>query len=462
LLARAAAAALAFALVSLAASLAPAADLLAGAAAVELKPPAGVPLAGYGAWARRRLLPDVFGRTPHAFWFRSSVGTHDPLMARALVIEASGERVLWIAVDLIAVDEAMVSDLTSRLAAAGLRYSAVIVSASHTHSGPGAFVDSALLALVAVDRLDGAVRASLLAGMAEAATRAERGKARARLGVGTEMAPPITRSRVARALDPEIVLFKLARADGSPVALLWNFAIHGTVLGPRNLELSADVMGVASRAVEARIGGPALFINGAVGDVSPAGHGPQAADELGGRLAESVVAGWRRIAVDDAAGIGIARERLDVGSPSLSLRNCMGGWVPGFARMPLGTSLPSSVELIALGLGPGAWVTVPGELQTRLGVAVKDAGRRRFAAVGIAGLSNGYLGYLLTGEDYGRPSYVSCGSLYGEAAGERIAAAAGALLARLGGRTATTIAPTSPRTARAPARTSCARRCSDG
>ena len=447
------------------------ADLVAGAAAVELRPPAGVPLAGYGAMARRRLVPDLLDRAPHAFWFRASVGTMQPLMARALLIEAPGERVLWVAVDLVGVDDALVADVTARLVTAGLRYSAVIVSPSHTHSGPGAFIDSTPFGLVALDRLDVTVRDSLVGGIVEAALRAERTKAPARVGVGTETSPAITRSRLGLALDSEIVLFKFARSDGSPVALLWNFAIHGTVLGPRNLRLSGDVMGVASRAIEARIGAPAPFVNGAVGDVSPLGHGERALLELGDRLADSVVSGWRRIAVDEGAPVAVARERVELGAPFLSLRNCFGRWTPSFVTVPLGMALPSSVELVAVRVGQGAWVTVPGELQTRLGLAVKEAGRRRFGAVAIAGLSNGYVGYLLTPEDYRRPSYVSCASLYGERAGERIAAAAAGLLERLGGAVTATSRATrkspratrkSPGTARGSVRTSCGRRCSGG
>src|SRR2546422_5995207 len=41
--------------------------------------------------------------------------------------------------------------------------------------------------------------------------------------------------------DPEVAVLAVRRADGAPVALVWNFAIHGTMLGARNLRLSGDV-----------------------------------------------------------------------------------------------------------------------------------------------------------------------------------------------------------------------------
>ena len=116
------------------------------------KQPEGTPLAGYGSFARRLLLPDVLGRYPHAFWFKPATGEGEALAARALVLERDGTRIVWVAVDLIAVDRAFTEAVTSQLARAGASPAVLIISASHTHSGPGAFVDSALMGFVATDR----------------------------------------------------------------------------------------------------------------------------------------------------------------------------------------------------------------------------------------------------------------------------------------------------------------------
>lgn len=432
--------------------------LTAGAAAVELRLPAGVPLAGYGSPARRPFLPDLLGRHPHAFWFKPAVGVRDPIMARALVVESGAERLLWVAADLVAVDAGLVADVRDRMAARGFRYSAVILSASHTHSGPGAFVDSRLFGLVAADRFDPAVRAALLAGLAAAAERAERGRGPAAVGAGRSSAPGLTASRLDGPLDPEIAILKfVGAADGGPIALLWNYAIHGTTLGPRNLSLSADVMGDASRRLEQEIGAPALFVNGAVGDVSPREHGPAAAAELGARLARAAAAAWRRAETGNGGALALARARVELPAPFLSARNCLGRWVPGFLRAPLDGALPRSIELLAGALGGAGWVTIPGELETRLGEAVKAAGRRRFPVAFVAGLSNGYVGYLLTPEAYHRSGYIECASLYGERAGEEVAAAAAGLLGRLPSPPARRARPDA-----GPARTSSARPCCGG
>ena len=49
----------------------------------------------------------------------------------------------------------------------------------------------------------------------------------------------------------------------------------------------------------------------------------------------------------------------------------------------------------------------------------------------MAGVSNDYLGYFVTAEAYGIPSYVGCGTLYGPAAGERLTQAARGLIREL-------------------------------
>ena len=117
--------------------------------------------------------------------------------------------------------------------------------------------------------------------------------------------------------------------------------------------------------------------------------------------------------------------------PSLRLRNCAGRWIPRWVALPLDGALATSSEMVALAVGPSAWVTVPGELETSLGLAVKAAGRGRFGHVFVAGVSNDYLGYFLSAAAYDRPSYIACASFYGETGGAAIAAAATALLRRL-------------------------------
>jgi hypothetical protein len=408
----------------------PAPTLRAGAARVPLPVPPGTPLAGYGSVHRRLIVPDVFGLYPHAFWFKPADGSLDELAVRALVLYQGETRVTWLAADLIAVDQAFTRRLSERLVASGIRAGTLIVSASHTHSGPGAYLRSALFGVAAVDREDPTVRDAVVDTMIEAVRRAGSKARDARLAVATIEAPPVTRSRLGGDVDREVVVLKLTTTDGEPVAALWNYAIHGTMLGPRNRRLSGDVMGVASRAIEGALGVPALFVNGAVGDVSPLQHGEPAQESTGRALADAVRAAWAGATPEPAATppLVVRTARVRLPAPSVSVRHCVARWMPARVRVPLGRFLPDETELVAVSLGRAAWVTMPGEPVTALGREIKDAARQRWPHAFVAGLSNDYLGYFVRPDDYTRTGYVTCAAVYGPQAGTCLIDAALTLL----------------------------------
>ena len=154
------------------------------------------------------------------------------------------------------------------------------------------------------------------------------------------------------------------------------------MLGPRNLRLSGDVMGEASRRLEQALGVPALFVNGAVGDVSP-GAPRRARDERPRRRAGAAGAG----------GLGTGRRRsggprwrsaelsATLPAPRLSARNCLRrlGAARDHAAARRGV-FPRETTLTAVAVGDVGWVTIPGELQTALGRGIKQRGRRAAAA----------------------------------------------------------------------------------
>lgn len=409
----------------------PAAALTAAASTLEVQLPAGVSLAGYGGFPRRAWIPDVLGRRPNTFWFNPSTGVHDPLRVRALAFESGGLSVVWLSVDLVAVDPTMVADVRARLADRGGEPPILIVSASHTHSGPGAYADSAFWAVVAADRESPAVRKSILDGMERAGREALRRRAPALLAWGKTTVTGLAMSRLDQPLDPELGLLKVMGADGRPVALVWNYAVHGTALGGANSLLSGDLMADASARLERDTGAPVLFINGAAGDVSPRERGWPGVESAGAALASAALAAWQTLPPGRDLTLSAVRSQVSLPSPALSVRNCTGRWVPDAFRLGLGWTLPRSAGLTAVRIGGTAWVTVPGELQTRLGLDIKTAGRRSFEETFVAGYSNDYLGYFLTRRDSAQPSYVACGSFYGENGGEIMRDAAVELLGRL-------------------------------
>jgi len=70
-------------------------------------------------------------------------------------------------------------------------------------------------------------------------------------------------------IDEQLLVAALMAEDGSPIAILVNYATHPVILGGQNLWFTADYSGVLARALDGMWGGTTLFIQGCSGDVNP-------------------------------------------------------------------------------------------------------------------------------------------------------------------------------------------------
>ncbi len=98
-------------------------------------------------------------------------------------------------------------------------------------------------------------------------------------------------------LDPTVSTLVVKDAEGKTRAVLVNYACHPSVLGPDNVQYSADYPGAMKRYVEAHVpGAVCLFVQGGAGDINPyrdkepvAGQAFQVVDEMGQELGKTVV-----------------------------------------------------------------------------------------------------------------------------------------------------------------------------
>src|SRR5579862_3309999 len=98
----------------------------AGVAKVDLTPPPGFPTGGDG----------MAGSLARGQWTR--------LYARAFFFEEGGRHVLLIANDLFLMSEALHTEVAARLAGDGIRADEIVLTATHTHQGPGNFSSAAV------------------------------------------------------------------------------------------------------------------------------------------------------------------------------------------------------------------------------------------------------------------------------------------------------------------------------
>jgi len=239
--------------------------LRAGAARVDITPPAGIRLPQYN---RKR----------------PSRGIHDPLCARAVALEASGARVAMVACDLIQWSSPHVRDTAKER----LDISHLLICASHTHSGPAPDDTSEAQGKLPYTEF---VEQSMIESLEQACDRMF--PARICAGYGNRL-PALGYHRLQmqadghkRALwrdeerlpygpvDPEVGVIRIDDGQGSPRVILMSYACHPVVNGI-NLEVSADYPGAATRIVEDHFGGGliCLFVQGACGDINPLFRSP--------------------------------------------------------------------------------------------------------------------------------------------------------------------------------------------
>ena len=110
------------------------------------------------------------------------------------------------------------------------------------------------------------------------------------------------------------------------VATLFSHACHPVVLGSANHRISGDFAGAAARYIENRTQKPALFINGACGDITPRMPNGNFDDveEIGAELGEAVMEGLGSAELLDSVGLYCCCEMIRLpflGPPSrLSLQ----------------------------------------------------------------------------------------------------------------------------------------------
>jgi len=376
-----------------------AAPLTAGVAVVDITPPLGTPLGGYGA--RRG---------------RPSTGVHDALYAKALVLDNGSERIAIITCDLIGVSKAVKRQVLKRVGrAAGLDDAHLLICASHTHSGPGALSPEFAWQL-AMGRYNARLRADLVNRISGVVIRANGARRPASIGWGLTTAPEFVSDRRNEdpepVTDPQLFVIRVDGQDSKPIAALVNFAAHGTCLGPDNMLVSADFPGYLQRRVEADIGDGvvAMFANGAQGDQaprSPAGkRGYAAAKDVGFGLADRALDLYRAIRTQEMAKLAAVSYPV---------------------RLPLTfTSFLSTTftEIQGMSIAGLGIMAVPGEMTAPLGIELKEQARRLgFSQPCIFGLANDHIGYILTESQYLRGGYERMVSGYGPGLGRFVKAA---------------------------------------
>jgi neutral ceramidase len=253
-------------------------QLWAGAARQEITPVVGIPLSGFIA----RL--------------GTSTGVADPLSSRALVLSQGQTTLVLVQLDLLGLSTWHVNEIRrSCQAIAGIPPENVLISATHTHSGPGMLPVRGCL-VASLDYQWNVVKKTVQAIQQAYATRKparfRTNRMPFRFGVNRRQ---LTASGVVLGADPRkpapksLDVAEVRIRDGSS-CLLFSHAAHPYILGGDQTLISGDFPSFACLSLERSSGTTAMFLNGCAGDIAPlrAFQGVEAGREEGDRLAAAV------------------------------------------------------------------------------------------------------------------------------------------------------------------------------
>ncbi len=381
-----------------------------GTAQIDITPQPGVELSGFAA----RVQP--------------SIGVLDKLFAKALFIETEQTKLLWIHCDLIGFDRAIILEFRrwahEKL---GLGTHQVMLSATHTHSGP------ATIHLRECGEYDSDYVEFLQKSLRRAAEIAMAQSEVVGLTCVEGLLPlAVDRRQTAKPhIDPRIAAIGFRRHDGSFITVLMNYAVHPVALGSTNRDISADIFGEAAKRLSRELLGRPLVLmtNGACGNLNPPAEnvsfeqlkswGRQIADVvqpllLGGKIdfQPTLKLLNRNLELPletlDAAGINdfadqALRNPVPLAAWGDKYRRVVAHWRATLLnQIKKNETTQNEAELFGLLLGDVIFLGVNAEVFSEFTEWLREKSRRQVYLVGYA---NGDIGYLPTRTAYAEGGY---------------------------------------------------------
>jgi hypothetical protein len=357
---------------------------------------------------------DITPSTPQwlmGYAARQSKGVHDPLHHRIVALDNGTTQVYIVSSDFCVFSPQVFDDFAVALKAkTGIERQNVLWTVTHTHSAPE-LGPPGVYDVLLKGRSDHPwdreylqfVQNKLIEGIEQA--RAKLRPARVGFAWGRSNANINRRARDLdgtislgnnpdRPADRQVGLMRVDSADGQTIALIANYPMHATVLGPRMLEISGDAPGIVASHVEEKLGNGALmlFVNGAAGDLAPiysVTDGPKA-----GHLGEFRV----------LLGEKILEANKSLKTKEISKLRAQERWIETPRKEGLGWPVELSaytnaangniripVRIVEIGEDAVIW-SAPVELFNEIASTVRELSP--FSYTFYFGYTNGWLGYL--------------------------------------------------------------------
>lgn len=356
-------------------------ELRIGVSHIDITPPVGVTLSGYKP--------------------RASTGVGHRLRAEALYCRNGNNAWVLITSDVIGYPQSFVKTARTKITkATGLPPESILISGSHTHSGPSVlwFGDGE------VGALDREYEVGLQDKLVSLVEAAKKSAVPGCFEAGWSEAPQLgSNRRVCRAgqwinewedepgthtgyFDPAILLLGVRRPDQTGrEALLVNYGVHPVVLGPASLDISADYAGYLKDSIEATGNTKtAMFALAGSGNINPRiciRAGAEYPQRMGEALAKIVCKTAEKLSP-------VAGDRVAGHSQPWNFTRTRS------AQKMTEQHSTVSTEIQILRAGELAIIGIPGELFSEFNRMLRAASP--FPYTLIVSLANDYIGYLPT------------------------------------------------------------------
>jgi neutral ceramidase len=364
-------------------------------------------------WAKVNLTP---GFTTPTGGYGIRQGRHwrvvqDSLWVRAIALDNGTAPVVLISLDLLICPPTVTEQLKRRLPELGLRWENVYIGATHSHNSLGGFAPGPVGRLFSGE-FDPRIVDHITNTILRAIRLARQQLAPVTVGYADVDAPDLVYNRVVEngPVDGRIRLVKLQVIDNKPTrpnasALLCTFSGHATVMNMQaDSLLTRDYPGALVDSLEARTGGFALFMAGAVGSSGPEVQGLDNAPGIRA-YTNSLLARIGPVLPTLDTKID---NRLSLTTLPLSLREpqarILGNWcVRPFVFRALYGDFPA--DLKTLRIGPTVWLGTPCDFSAMLAAPLLDSATKQGDKLLITSFNGGYIGYVTPDRYYQNQSY---------------------------------------------------------
>jgi hypothetical protein len=386
--------------------------LEAGTSCVNISPPVGGELSGYGFYRNR-----------------TSTRIRSDLHARALVLGQGETRVAILATDLLAVSAEVTAQTRALVAdTTGIPGDNVLIACSHTHSGP------AVKFLRGCGEVDKEYVALLPRYLATAVSAAVANQKPVVVHAGQSTLDGLAQNRVDPngEIDTEVQALEFKAPDSAIRSALFSFSCHPVTTLADDPEISDEFTGRACSLIE-RL--PeyerALFLQGSCGDINPTVAHTNATEM---QRASRMLAGAALVALAQAEKVKNVRPlrclrrtiTLPLKAPTREAleRRCEDNrillaeqppdsaaartarfWMEATEILLKQDAEELACELQAVRIGDIALVSHPTELFAEFGMEIKR--QSPFAHTFVVGYTNDFLGYIPNAADFARHGYAA-------------------------------------------------------